>query len=674
MRLAELVAGLHAQFDVPAAMADVAALCEHDRYQASAGIEAAARYVAERAVSAGLVDVEVRTLPADGTQRWWTFRGPLGWTPVRAEVSVRGVPLLRYPEQPYGLAAYSAPTGGGGRQAPVLAWSTVRAGADPAGALVVVEPGADLTAVVAELTGRRALGLVADPLAGRSDREPGQVGRLELPPGSRLAAFSATPRQCAALAAAAGRGERAHVLVEVRAGSAMPVVTGRTPGPAADRELLLSAHLCHPRPSANDNASGVAALLGIARVLAQPAAGPPVRFVWGPEFVGLVAYLHEWVRTGRAARPVVAVNIDMAGQDQRRCGGPLVIERAPDELPSYLSALAERCAALLPVTTRSYSGAVGCDTWTWRSTPHVGASDHALLAAPPTRCPAVGLGHWPDRFNHSSADTLDKVDPDELRRTATIAGATVAAVRAAHGADGPSADDGPSDHRPSDHGPSVDGLRADLVEATLAWAAGHICAGLPGAAPYRPPAAESPAGVAVLDPWAPEQASRRMAHRAAVATAAVRSLATLGVPNDRLAAGTTWLAALTHQPGHRADGQPGDRTGGLAPGWDGPLNLRALTAAAGPADQRWLADRLAEDRSGGYARMLALARGLDGHRDRADVAWWAALASELAIPASFGETFLAILGRTGWAVPVRPAAPRVPAGTTPHQARSEEDR
>jgi len=630
MGLAKLVGRLYAEFDVSAAMVDVAALCEQDRYQASAGIEAAARYVADRARSAGLVDVEVLTLPADGTQRWWTFRSPCGWTPVRAEVSLHGSAVLRYPEQPYGLALNSTATAVAGQPARVLTWSAVRSGTTPVGALVLVERGDELPAAVAELSSRGALGLVADPLAGRAGREPGQVGRLELPPSSPIAAFSATPQQCAALAGAADRGEWAHVLVEVTTGSAMPVVTGRTAGPAAERELLLSAHLCHPGPSANDNASGVAALLGLARLLAASGEGLPVRFVWGPEFVGLVAYLYERVHARRAARPVAAVNVDMAGEDQRSCGGPLVIERSPDELPSYLSALAERCAALLPVGARSYSGAVGCDTWMWRSTPHVGASDHGLLAAMPTRCPAVGLGHWPDRFNHSSADTLDKVDPEELRRTATIAGATVAAARAAR---------------------CDDALRADVVDATLAWAAGQVCSGMPGAAPYRPPAAGYLADEPVLDPWAPDHAALRMAHRAAVATATVRSLAALGVPGARLTDDIAWLAALTRSP----EGQPRDGRPALAPAWDGPLNLRALAEAACPDDRCWLSARLAEDRGGGYARMLALARGLDGHRAPAEVAWWAALASELPIPVSFAETFLDILCRVGWAVPVQPA-------------------
>ncbi len=165
----------------------------------------------------------------------------------------------------------------------------------------------------------------------------------------------------------------------------MPVVTGVLPG-SGDHEVLLSAHLCHPRPRANDNASGVAALLGIARALAgqQPATGGGarlrgarlrgarlpgvrfrgVRFLWGPEFVGLAGYLHDYAMAGRTPVPAHVVNVDMAGQDVARCGGPLVIERGPDDIRSFLPALATRCAALLAPASRSYSGAVPCDPWT----------------------------------------------------------------------------------------------------------------------------------------------------------------------------------------------------------------------------------------------------------------------------------------------------------------------
>ena len=207
-------------------------------------------------------------------------------------------------------------------------------------------------------------------------------------------------------------------------------------------------------------------------------AAPGVRFLWGPEFTGVAAYLHDKVGSGRTPPPSLAINVDMAGQDVHRCGGPLVIERGPDDIPSFLPALAGRCAALLPPASLSYSGAVPCDPWTWRATPFAGGSDHALLADAPTRCQAIALGHWPDRANHSSADTPDLVDPAELRRTAVIACAMAAAVRDR------------ADPR----------LAADVGEATVSWAAEHVLAVLPGRRP-APAHPAAPPGAARTRTW-----------------------------------------------------------------------------------------------------------------------------------------------------------------------------
>src|SRR6185437_12400592 len=84
-------------------------------------------------------------------------------------------------------------------------------------------------------------------------------------------------------------------------------------------------------------------------------------------------------------------------------------------------------------------------------------------------------------------------------------------------------------------------------------------------------------------------------------------------------------------------------------GWEGPANLRALAGDAGPADQEWLNERLAEDRGGNYARALALMRGVNGKRDRTELSWWAALSSELPITLSFADTFGDLMSRAGWA-------------------------
>lgn len=633
MRLAELVTAVHDAFDPGQAMADLAAVCAHDRYQASAGITAAADYVAERAQAAGLDQVSVLSFPADGTQRWWTYRAPLPWTPVRAWLAVNGVTLVRYPRQPYTLAAYSAPTPT--RRVPLVRWSAVRLGADPGGALVVVDEPAGLGVIAGPLTAAGAVGVVADPLSGRRGRDREQVGRLELAAGGRLVGFSVTAAQLASLTAAASDRAVATIEVMVDGGArAMPVVTGLLPG-TSDEEVLLTAHLCHPRPGANDNASGVAALLAAARVLAGAAraSGPGVRFLWGPEFSGVAAYLHDQVHSGRTPPPSLAINVDMAGQDVHLCGGPLVVERGPDDIPSFLPALAARCAALLPPASLSYSGAVPCEPWTWRATPFAGGSDHALLADAPVRCQAIALGHWPDRFNHSSADTPDRVDPAELRRTGVISCAVAAAVR----------------------GRGDPGLAADVGDATVSWAAEHVLATLPGRRSVPAPPADGPNADPVLDARDDANAGRWLRHRRTVALGAIAALPAAGVEAGWLRSAAAWVdsiaaASAERLPAPAAPSASADHGKALRRNWAGPVNLRALAEAACPADRDWLEDRLAADRGGNYARAVALMRGVNDDRDRDEVTWWAALSSELPIPVTFAGRFLDLMSTAGWVI------------------------
>lgn len=643
MRLADLVAGIHSHCETDAAMADVAALCEHDRYQASAGINAAAAYVAERAEAAGLSAVETLLFPADGQRRWWTYRAPCSWTPLRARLSVGGVEVVRYPEQPYTLAAYSAATPPGGTTARLHRWSDVDEDADLSGALVVVDTAVSLSTVIDRLTTGGGAGLVIDPLSGRADRRLDQIGRVELPPGARICAFSVNSVAIQRLLAATGAGAHATIEVELGLESVpMPVVTALLPGRGdTSDEILLSAHLCHPRPSANDNASGVAALLGAARVLVRGGRERTrdggtdhwgVRFLWGPEFTGSAAYLHDVVQAGRAPAPVLAINVDMAGEDLGRCGGPLVIESGPDDLPSPLPALAQRCAALIPPRSRSYSGAVPADAWTWRSSPFAGGSDHALLAAAPTRSPVLSLGHWPDRTNHSSADTVDCVDPAELCRTTTVVAAAVAALRTR------------ADRE----------LAADIAAATTSWAAHRVLDALPGHRPPRP-AAWSAEPATVLDAHADTEVHRLLRHRTGVALGAVRTLGLAGVHDGQMRAAEAHVASIatavlagfpsvpTATAGDADDGPA------LVPRWSGPANLRALAELATPDDRAWLDGQLARDRGGNYTRAVALLGGLDGHRGWRGAAWWAALASELPMPVEFAHRFLDVVCRVGWA-------------------------
>ncbi|MFI7537280.1 DUF4910 domain-containing protein [Streptosporangium sp. NPDC049376] len=403
----------------------------HDRFQASDGLRAAAGLVAEAAEAAGLTSVGITDHPADGTARWWSFAAPMSWTPTRAraDIVVAGATVLSLDQErdPFAVATYSAATAGP-TEAPLVRPADVRPGA-----VVVVdrETYAD-GSLLPDLTDAGALGFVTDAPTRTGPDGVAYRGRIELGLHSGLLAFSLTPGEFAEARRAASAGGRCRVDVAVTRDASMPVVEGLLPGDDRLDEVWITAHLCHPRPSANDNASGVAALLGVATVLGRlprRSGARPIRFLWGPEFVGTAATLHDRLGPGRTGRPPHAlVNLDMVGEDQDLCAAPFVVERPPDLRPSLFGPLAEHVVDRVFAATAEEPG-------DWSASPFLGFSDHALLADPGIARPAVQLCHPADRFNHSAGDTLDKVSPVEMRRSVTVA--AVLTALAADGGPGP---------------------------------------------------------------------------------------------------------------------------------------------------------------------------------------------------------------------------------------------
>ncbi|TXH76048.1 MAG: DUF4910 domain-containing protein [Lysobacteraceae bacterium] len=426
---------------VDGVMAQLQRLVEYDRYQASAGIQAAADLVAQAARDAGLREVVVHDFPADGAHCFWSFLSPRGWTPRQARLRIgAGIDALEWDHarQPFLLATYSAPTSEQG-----LRTHAVRIGsADDlapgnaardavAGAIALVEAEAYADPdLLPALRARGAVGFVTD---GPCCVDPGTgvaySGRIELDQSADWFGFSLTHAQFAEAKARVAAGAQIEVLIEIDRDAAMPVVTGVLPADdvadvVSTSEVWITSHLCHPRPGANDNGSGIVGLIGVAqtlRLLAPHASKQwpmrkwPIRFVWAPEFVGTAAFYQARIQTaGETGAPCAVLNLDMIGEDQTRCGSPFVVERPPTTQTSLLTPVAERVVEAVFAATDEGGGR-------WRSSPFLGYSDHALFAGPQLGCPAVQFAHWPDRFNHSAADTLDKVSPLEMRRSIAAA-------------------------------------------------------------------------------------------------------------------------------------------------------------------------------------------------------------------------------------------------------------
>jgi hypothetical protein len=191
-----------------------------------------------------------------------------------------------------------------------------------------------------------------------------------------------------------------------------------------DREIIILGHLCHPMPSANDNASGSGGMLEMARALKamvdSGAIEPPkrtIRFLWVPEMNGTVPYIQAHLERTRNA--VAAINCDMIGDDLDKTGGMLFITRTPDSMPTFLNDVVVNFAALADeLKLTSLNGSA--HPFAWKSTPYSGGSDHSIFNDGSLRVPAMMLGRG-DTFLHTTLDTIDKVDPTELRRSCFIA-------------------------------------------------------------------------------------------------------------------------------------------------------------------------------------------------------------------------------------------------------------
>jgi hypothetical protein len=191
----------------------------------------------------------------------------------------------------------------------------------------------------------------------------------------------------------------------------MNLLQVQIPG-TSEREMLFVTHLCHPLPSANDNASGPAMMM---ELIAYYAEHPPyftLRFLFTVEYWGTVAFCqrHESALAGIIA----GVSIDMVGADQDLCGSTMVVDEIPDHLASCFDLVlwdslqtASRAGRYReignPVT------AFRCDFQYF-----TGGSDHYILNDSSVGIPSTAVGGYPDRFYHTPDDTSDKISQDTL--------------------------------------------------------------------------------------------------------------------------------------------------------------------------------------------------------------------------------------------------------------------
>lgn len=431
MRLEETLSALSAKVSGTRAKDVAAEIARFHRTQASPGYDEALDVVRER-LAGFRVATRVHEFPADGRSKTYAWTSPPAWT-VRGGVLAQTAPdekrLVSFDEIPTCVAAHSPGGAFEGDLAHVGKGDTDAdyAATDVRGRVVLA---CGRASEVTKRAGRRgAVGVVVYPNDERSAASHDLVEYHGIFPTAEeiphlVPTFSVSRRTADALLRRLSR-DTVRLRGEIDAeytDRPLRVLEAWIDGsdPAAG-EVLLVAHLCHPRPSANDNATGSAVLVEGARVLRgmanllPPPAG--IRFLWVPEFYGTLPWAAAHTR--ELGRVRYSLNLDMVGQSPERIGEPLRVFRAPNHLPTYVHALVEPLLTMVASLSLAAPGGSRRPLH-WCYDAPSGGSDHLVFAAPPHRIPSFMVGH-DDPYWHTSYDTIENVDPTRLEHVGLLA-------------------------------------------------------------------------------------------------------------------------------------------------------------------------------------------------------------------------------------------------------------
>ena len=424
----------------------VRAITRYHRIQGSPMMEAAAEQVVLAALRDAGIEGRLEAFPSDGSTRYQTWLSPLGWDMRGGELWVEGeapLRLCRYDDVPMCVSTYSKGGTWSGELVDVGAGTRESdyAGLDVKGKVVLAHGYAGGVMREAVLK-HGAVGTVIYPRHDDRPEHPDLIrynglwtraAEVDTASGS----FQISANQYAMLKARMKRGPvRVRGTIDATLGPGrLTLVHAWIRGTEAPAdEVIVTAHLDHPKWSANDNATGSAAAIEVAGALKSLIASgklPPPRrtlhFLWVPEFFGTAAWLahHPEVRGCAgvdAATPCVLanLNLDMVGEDTVKTNSQFYMTRAPLSVPSFLDALladllAQTRAARLtaPTGTRNH--------WPAEMSAYAQGSDHDMLLG--QGIPASMFWHSDDWTHHSSADTADRTDATELRRVGVLAAA-----------------------------------------------------------------------------------------------------------------------------------------------------------------------------------------------------------------------------------------------------------
>jgi Peptidase family M28 len=424
------------------------------RIQAAPGFAQAAEWVSQKAKEFGLEQVTIERFPSDGKIEYFGVVMPPEWKVKKGELWLTSPFLMKlasYDEVPMSLAVASTSAD---VEAELVDIGAGTADSDYAAGVkgkIVLTTAHPMAIYERAVTKEGAAGIVSswsvpefDHLNRQTGDFPDQIGYQRVPGEAGEAAagpghfgFAVSARRALELRAMMRHGQtlRVHAVVDAELGPGnLDVVTGVIPGSTyPSEEIVVTAHLCHPKPGADDNASGSAVILEMARTMRrlidEKVLPPPlrtIRFMWIPEYNGTYAWLAAHLND--PVKRIANFNFDMVGEDTVKTNSLLSQTCTSDSNPSFLNAVLESIVDFAnsynseryPPQMDLYIGSITGtrNRMAVRMAPYSVGTDHELFNN--LKIGASSLGAWPDNFYHTSEDAPDKVDPTQLHRAAVI--------------------------------------------------------------------------------------------------------------------------------------------------------------------------------------------------------------------------------------------------------------
>ncbi len=425
----------------------VVEISKFHRVQGSQGYRDAANYVLQKLKSYGFSekDAYIESFRADGRTTYQTWQSPSGWEVEDAELSIiqpNKEKLVSFKEIPMSLMTYSNP----GNVTAEIIW--VGEGTNDSNYIgkkvkdkfiLASGLGEDVHRLAVIKYGAKAVISYLDEKRGKEN--PDMIRYTGIWPRTEelkkvTFGFNISNSQGEKIKSLLDAGQKVVMNGWVKGRGLQPffmdVVVAHIRGKERHQEeLIFSAHLDHPKESANDNASGSGAILDIARTIKELLDGnklpPPkrsFRFLWVPEWYGTMAYIDshpELAGPAEGGKFLANINLDMVGENLELLHSKLYIIRTPHSVPSCLNDVVENMAAMVDrMDIRTPNGSRS--QFNYRIVPFRGGSDHMMFLD--RKIPSVMLSHS-NYTHHTTYDTPDKVDPVELERCEMIATASL---------------------------------------------------------------------------------------------------------------------------------------------------------------------------------------------------------------------------------------------------------